>query len=231
MERFFPRDTNVAQGQQIVEILLCRLLSVARSPRVQFTYDMHALPVCSDMSTSAEYTQLIALSGHRRRAAAQLSVQRQRRTARRLASQQRQLEVAPQSGDKYVAIERHRMRRWIGEAVRSLPRKWELPSGVFVSGPGLPLPHTQRVAARGGFGGFARCAAPPATGSNSGPFRLIPLAAAAQPRLAPRSQAPLRASRRAPTASPRRPTSRASSPPPSAPRPTSAPPAAGAFAR
>ena len=28
-----------------------------------------------------------------------------------------------------------------------------------MSGPGLPLPHTQRVAARGGFGGFARCAA------------------------------------------------------------------------
>ena len=58
-----------------------------------------------------------------------------------------------------------------------------------------------------------------------------PPAAAAQPWLSPRSQAPPRASRRAPTASPRRPTSRASSPPPSAPSPTSPSPAAGAYAR
>ena len=44
-------------------------------------------------------------------------------------------------------------------SARSLPRKWELPSAMFASGPGLPLPHTQRVAAGGGFGGFPTCAA------------------------------------------------------------------------
>ena len=56
-------------------------------------------------------------------------------------------------------------------------------------------------------GGLGRLRRPPDVrgrrqGSNSGPFRLVPLAAAAQPRLAPRSQAPPRASRRPPTASP-----------------------------
>ena len=115
-------------------------------------------------------------------------------------------------------------------AAHSLPRKWELLSGGYLRRAGGPIV----IPDRGDDGGTLT--APQEVrhrrqGSNSGPFRLIPLAAAAQPRLAPRSQAPLRASRRAPTASPRRPTSRASSPPPSAPPPTSAPPAAGAFAR
>ena len=125
MERMFPRDTNVAQGQQRVEILLCRLLSLSHA---HHEYSLHTtcMPTTAVFGHANVRRIHATNSGHRRRAAAQLSVQRQRRTARRLASQQRQLAAAPQSGDEYVAIERHRMRRWTGEARR---RK----SDVFMS--------------------------------------------------------------------------------------------------
>ena len=121
----FIEHANVAQGQQRVEILLCRLLSLSHA---HHEYSLHTtcMPTTAVFGHANVRRIHATNSGPRRRAAAQLSVQRQRRTARRLASQQRQLAAAPQSGDEYVAIERHRMRRWTGEARR---RK----SDVFMS--------------------------------------------------------------------------------------------------
>ena len=80
MERFFPRDTNVAQGQQIVEILLCHC-ALCRTLTTGTVYKRHACPTA--VFGHANVRKIHATnSGHRRRAAAQLSVQRQRRTAR-----------------------------------------------------------------------------------------------------------------------------------------------------
>ena len=108
------------------------------------------------------------------------------------------------------------------------PTLWERLRAVFASGV-LPLAAIHRVAAWGGLVGDEKVRSP-RRASNQCPFRLG-LPSAGSLCAPPCSQAPLWSSRRSPTASARRPTSRAVPPPPSPPPPAFPPAIAAARGR
>ena len=108
------------------------------SPRVQYTYDVHALPSCSDMQISATCARPTAVTVFELRRCSVFNGAAAPHAA--WHSQHRQLVAAPQSVDEYVTIERHRVRCWIGEARRrkrdvlSCLRAHTGPSGMRMDG-------------------------------------------------------------------------------------------------